>query len=304
VNIPFTFFRIMNIVAHKKQQVWRLLMEKRILPIFIGGLLSMLLFSSICLPVFADQSEDLTETTAAPSISDQSLASTKGFHGMLGAGLALGETVVGHRQLYVFPVPFVSVRYSDWAYWNLARGGVWLLQSPDRSLKLGIGLGMRFERRSDDDDSLLRGMADRHMSLDGSVNAEWRNRIANIRVRYFHDLLGVSDGDGADIDISHMFTINQKFSLTPFVGMEWLGNRLVNYYYGVRPEEATSNRPEYRGRDTVNLRTGLWATYRLSPSWSLISGIHVRRAGDGIYDSPIVLDRYRFFTFFGAGWRF
>ena len=272
--------------------------------IFLGGLLGLLLFSSICSPVFADPAEDFTEITAAPSISDQSLASTKGFHGIVGGGLAMGETVVGHRQLYVFPLPFIYMRYSDWAYWSLDRGGVWLLQNPDRTLKLGIGLGVRFERRSNDDDSLLQGMADRHMSLDGSINAEWRNRIANVRIRYFHDLLNVSGGDGADIYISHMFFVSQKVSLTPFVGAEWLSGRMVDYYYGVRPEEATPTRPAYRGHDTINLRTGLWVTYKLSQSWSLMSGIHVRRAGDAIADSPIVLDRYRFFTFIGVGWRF
>jgi outer membrane protein len=294
----------MNIVAHMKSGKWGLTMGKRAGIIFVGGLVCLLQFSIVCQPAVADETEGLTETSAAPSISDQSLTSTKGFHGMLGAGLSVREDTVGHRHVHVLPWPIISLRYSDWAYWHLAMGGVWLLQSPDRSLKFGVGVRPRLGWRSDDDDSLLRGMADRHASLDGSINTEWRNRIANIRVRYFYDILGVSDGGGVDVNISHLFQINQKFVLTPFLEVEWQSNRLTNYYFGIRPEEAIPGRPEYRGRDTVNLRTGFWATYHLSPSWSLIGSAYVRRLGNGIYDSPIVLDRYHVFTFVGAGWRF
>jgi outer membrane protein len=271
----------------------------------LGNSIVLVLFLlSMFLPAYADESYDVTEPSTTPSISDQSQQETKGLHGMLGAGVFAGERTVGHRHIYVFPFPFVSLRYSDWAYWYLGRGGVWFLQSPDRSLKLGVGLGFRSGWEADDDDSLLRGMSDRRMSIDGSINAVWRTRFVTIGISYFHDILGVSDGDGALIRISHILPVGQKFSLTPFAGVEWQSNRLVNYYYGVRPEEAASNRSAYRGRDTVNLRAGLWAAYRLSQSWSLIGGAHVTRLGDGISDSPIVLDRYHAFTFFGAAWRF
>jgi outer membrane protein len=267
-------------------------------------LLSICLLLTFSLRAYADDETAVTEINVPATTAAQGQPLDKGFHGVIGAGLVAGENIVGHRHASVLPFPIIILRYSDWAYWHFQRGGVWVLQSPDRSLKLGVGIGFRLGWRSDDDDSLLRGMADRYFSLDGSVNAEWLNRIANIRVRYYHDILGISDGDGAEITVSHRFPITQKLSVIPFVGMEWQSNRMVNYYYGVRPEEVTPNRSEYRGRDAVNLRAGLAAAYLLSESWSLMGGVHVRRLGDGIYDSPIVLDRYRVYTFIGAGWRF
>jgi MipA family protein len=267
-------------------------------------LLSACLLLTFSFRAHAEDETDVTEINVPATAAAQGQPLDKGFHGMIGAGVFAGENTVGHRHVITWPFPLVSIRYSDWAYWHLVGGGIWALQSPDRTLKLGIGLGVRGGWRSDDDDSLLHGMADRHISLDGSINAEWRNPIVTIRVSYFHDILGISDGDGAMLRLSRAVPIGQKFMLTPFVGVEWLSNRLVNYYYGIRPEEVTPNRPEYRGRDTVNLRAGLSAAYRLSESWSLMGGVHVRRLGDGIYDSPIVLDQYRVYTFFGAGWRF
>jgi outer membrane protein len=125
-----------------------------------------------------------------------------------------------------------------------------------------------------------------------------------VRASYFHDILGVSDGSGATISISHRFPISEKFSLSPFLGTEWQSKRLVNYYYGVRPEEATASRPEYHGRDSINLYAGVFGAYRLTSTWTAFGSVSLKRLDDGIADSPIVLDRYGVFGFVGAGWRF
>lgn len=294
----------MPIVAAKIILVEGGTMRKTIAKILIGSTFCALLQASVCSLVYADDTTELTETNSLPAVPDRHRDMEKGFHGTVGAGIFASESTVGHRHAYVFPVPIVSFRYSDWAYWHITRGGVWVLQSPGRSLRLGLGLRARFGWNENDKDSLLRGMADRRASIDGSINAMWRNPIVTVAVSYYHDLLGVSDGDGAEIRLSHVFALGPKLMLTPFVTGEWRSNRLVNYYYGVRPEEAASNRPAYRGRDTLNVRAGLWGSYLLTQSWSIMAGGGVTRFGDGIADSPIVLDRYRGYGFAGVGWRF
>lgn len=282
-------------------------MRKIIAKILMGSALCALLLAAVCSLVYADDTADFTEMNAPAGKSPegtQPITTSKGFHGLVGAGVFAGENIAGHRHVAVFPIPFVSIKYSDWAYLHLTRAGVWVLQSPERSLKLGVSLGYRQGWYENDDDSLLRGMADRRSSLDGSVDAVWHNPIVTISVSYFHDLLGVSDGDGASIRFSHAFRLGGKFVVIAFAGAEWRSNRLNNYYYGVRPEEATASRPEYHAGDSVDLRLGLGAGYRLSESWFIMASAHARRLGDGIAKSPIVLDRYGAYSFVGVGWRF
>lgn len=279
--------------------------------ILAGALLCAFLLLSVCCLVYAQDMTEAPEVSVPANAAAQEQQKIQGLHGMLGAGVFAGNRVVGERRMVVWPMPFVTLRYSDWAYWRSTQGGIWLLQSPDRTLKLGAGVGLRFgweadngRWASDHHDDVLEGMADRHTSLDGSINAVWWNPIAAVRVSYFHDILGVSDGSGARVSISHRFPIGQAFSISPFVGAEWQSRRLVNYYYGVRPDEATASRPEYHGRDSVNLQGGFFAGYRLTPTWSLFGSVSVKWLDDGIYDSPIVLDRYSAFSFIGVGWRF
>jgi outer membrane protein len=278
------------------KQVWK--------KIILSGMLSALLLLSVCCFVYAQDMTEVPEVTVSANAAAQGQPRAGGFHGSLGAGVYAGQSTVGERRVVVFPAPFVSLRYSDWAYWRLANGGVWLVQSPGKTLKLGVGLGLRLGWKADDDDPLLQGMADRHASLDGSINAVWWNPIVALRVSYYHDLLSVSDGAGAMLSISRRFPIGSKFSLIPFAGVEWQSRRLVQYYYGVRPEEATAGRPEYHGRDSVNLRSGFFAAYRLNQAWSLFGAVQAKWLDSGISDSPIVLDRCRVSSFLGAGWRF
>ncbi|MEK6700589.1 MAG: MipA/OmpV family protein [Nitrospirota bacterium] len=269
---------------------------------FVYGLLcGVLLF--ICYPAYADTVSDLTEDYTAAGVPGQEQAAPSGFHGILGAGLFNVEKIVGDSDRKTVPLPLIIITYKDLAYWSLGGGGVWLLQSDDRSLKLGVGVKVRRGWKADDDPDLA-GMADRHTSLDGSVNALWKTSVVNINASYYHDILNVSNGEAATLRLSRNFWIEPKFRLTPSVGVEWQSAKLVDYYYGVRPAEATANRLAYNGRDTVNVGAGLGGAYRLSPDWSLMGGVYTTHLGSGITDSPIVSHRFSTLVFFGAGWLF
>ncbi len=103
---------------------------------FISVVLVSLVLSS---PVFAE--EEATETytdTGVPAQGRQ--AAPSGFHGILGAGLFSGQRIVGDDGRRTALFPLVLMRYKDVAYWSLAGGGVWLIQTGDHSLRFGAGV--------------------------------------------------------------------------------------------------------------------------------------------------------------------
>ncbi len=250
----------------------------------------------------ADTVADLTEQYAVAGAASQ-LTRPAGFHGLIGAGLFNGERITGEPQRRTILLPIVIMTYEDWAYWSIGGGGLWLLQDQDHSMKLGIGVKVHPGYRPDDDPDLA-GIERRNASLDGSVNGLWRTPLVTVGISYYHDILDVYDGDSASLRFSHPFRLSSEFSLAPDVGISWDSARIVDYYYGVRPAEATAVRPAYRGRESINIGGGLAGSYRISPSWSLLGGVRVTRFGYGISDSPIVPHRSSAVAYFGGGWRF
>jgi outer membrane protein len=78
--------------------------------------------------------------------------------------------------------------------------------------------------------------------------------------------------------------------LRPYATLAFRDARLNNYYYGVRPDEVTVQRPAYAPGGTVNVELGLLATYRLSQGWQLLGSLGVTQASSGVGASPVVED--------------
>jgi outer membrane scaffolding protein for murein synthesis (MipA/OmpV family) len=223
--------------------------------------------------------------------------------GILGPGVFQGERIVGDARRRNVLLPIVLLNYRDLAYWSIAGGGVWLYTSADRSFKAGVGVKVRPGYRPDDDPELI-GMKKRQTSLDGYINALLLTPVVNIGLAYYQDIGDVTKGGMLTVRLVHNFQITPDFRLTPNAGLEWERSKIVNYYYGVRPEEAQPVRPSYVGHDSVNYGAGVTGAYLIGRSWSLLAGIHATHLSNGISDSPIVPRRHTKLAFFGVGWTF
>ncbi len=253
-------------------------------------------------PAMAQEDAAETYTDVGAPASAQA-AAPSGLHGIIGAALFNSQRIIGDDGRRTALLPLVLMRYEDWAYWSLTGGGVWLAQTEDHSLRFGAGVRIHGGWRPDDDPN-LQGMETRRSSLDGYLNAVWRTAPVTVGVHYYHDVLDANRGDAASLRLSRRFKAGKYLSLTPSIGVEWQNSRRVNYYYGVRPEEALPGRPAYTGTETVNTNAGLAAGYRLTESWLLSAGAFLTRYGSGITDSPIVVKRSSTTVYAGAGWRF
>jgi outer membrane protein len=223
------------------------------------------------------------------------------WHGFLGAGVLATQQAAGDSRSLL--VPLLSVSYQDIAYWQIARGGVWLLKSDDRTVRAGVAIRVRRGYDPADFEGLA-GMEERDRSLEGGVNAVWATRPITISAAYYTDVSGKSDGDSATLSFAHPFRVSERWRITPSVGAEWLDADVVDYYYGVKLNEATASRPAYAGKASANVRVGLSVKYALTRNWSLFGGVGYTRLGSGIADSPIVIHDTVTALQLGGGWRF
>jgi len=223
------------------------------------------------------------------------------WRGFLGAGTIALDHPVADRQAFVLPL--VSVSYRDTVYWSLGQAGVWLLKSDDRSARLGLAVKARGGYDPEDYDGLV-GMEKRHTSVEAGLNGKWWTRLVGLSFGYFTDVTDKSNGNSAQLGLSHSFRLSSKWSLTPSVGAEWLSDEVVNYYYGVRASEAIPGRPAYTGQSTVNLRGAMMVHYKMARAWSLFGGASITHLGTGMTDSPIIIQDNVAAVFVGAGWHF
>lgn len=229
--------------------------------------------------------------------------STSGLHGLIGAGLFNGESILLDSQRRTALRPLLFLRYEDWAYASLRGGGVWLIQSVDRSLRLGLGASIH-SGYNPYHEANLAGMDRRRSSIDASLNASWRTSLVDVGLSYAHDVSNASNGDIASLRVSHGFSIGPRLRLTPNIAARRESSKVVDYYYGVRQDEILPDRPAYQGRETTNIVAGLSADYRLTKSWSLLGDVRTTHFGSGVTDSPIVERKESTWGFVGAGWHF
>lgn len=223
------------------------------------------------------------------------------WHGFLGAGVLGTQQASGDSKGFI--VPLISISYKDIAYWQVARGGVWLLQSDDRSARVGVVLKIRRGYDPADFEGLT-GMDERKSSREAGINAVWTTQPITISAAYYTDVSGESDGDSATLSFAHPFRVSERWRITPSVSAEWLDVDVVGYYYGVKPNEVTATRPGYNGNTSINLRVGVTVNYGLTRAWSLFGGVGYTRLGSGITDSPIVINDHVSSVHLGGGWIF
>lgn len=133
----------------------------------------------------------------------------------------------------------------------------------------------------------LDGMRQRKDRLWLGGSGKWRTGIADTTLEWMHDVSGYSRGQRIGVSVEHVFDLG-LFELTPRLGAAWLDRRYVDYYYGVRPQEARAQRLPYRADATVNVEAGLRAAYRVAHRDSLFLDVGMDRLGAQIRDSPLV----------------
>jgi outer membrane protein len=136
----------------------------------------------------------------------------------------------------------------------------------------------------------LAGMANRGTGVDLGLGYQSRQPWGTLFGEVLHDAASGSSGSEVRLGYRYDWKIG-KLQLQPQLTFAARDARLNNYYYGVRPSEATVTRPAFEPGSGVNTELGLSAVYRLSERWRLLGGVSSKRWSSGVRKSSIVEDR-------------
>ena len=149
--------------------------------------------------------------------------------------------------------------------------------------------------------SSLEGMARRDVGVDGGLSAEMGGAWGTAFIEVLRDVSQTSHGTEWRLGYRYA-TQYRNVRLRPYAILSWRDAALNDYYYGVRPEEATADRPAYAAGSGVSPQVGVFATYSLSERWSLIAGGSLRYWPAGVGASPVVDSRLQWQAMLGVGW--
>jgi len=169
---------------------------------------------------------------------------------------------------------------------HASRGGIKLADENGRRIELF--LDYRFEGFPYDEiPASLAGMQARGPTTDWGLSYRYRGSWGSVRTEWLRDALNVTKGSEFRVAYSYDWH-HGRWHLRPSLTVSARSARLNDYYYGVRPDEATVARPAYQPGAGSDTWLGLYGTYDLAPGWRLLGGIGANRFSAGVRNSPIV----------------
>jgi outer membrane protein len=203
----------------------------------------------------------------------------------LGAAFIASPRPYVGTQARVFPVPALGLEYKRWFVQGI-RGGYHFLKS-DR-FTANVFAQARFRGLEPDDSPFLEGMVERKKSMDAGLEFVYRGKPVGFRASFLTDTMGRSKGQEASLLAITGAPLGRRGIILFGIGPRWMSQNRVDYYYGIRQDEATSLRPAYTGEATWNLDINLTAVINVTSRWSVLALLNREGYGSGITNSPIV----------------
>jgi outer membrane protein len=174
----------------------------------------------------------------------------------------------------------------------------------EESQRVDLFLDQRFEGYADDRlPPSLAGMAERGSGLDAGMSYRYRQTWGTLQAEYLQDAAGFSKGSELRLSYSYDWR-SGRLVLRPSLMVATRSARLNNYYYGVRPGEATATRPAYVPGSGINTTLGLYGSYALDGGWRLLGGVTHTLLDSKVKASPIIGKSAQTGVFFGAAYDF
>jgi outer membrane protein len=205
-------------------------------------------------------------------------------------GAGSGGAVVAERSPYAgggvrYDYVPLNVFAGEHAYLHSDRVGLRL--DLDAAQRLDVFLAHRYEGTPiSRPPPVLAGMALREQGTD--LGLGWRRRFGwgTLGAELLVNADDASDGRELRLSVSESMR-RGRLRFWPQATLAWRDARLNDYYYGVRPGEATPTRPAYEAKAGLNLELALYAAYPLSANWHLLGGISATQWASTVRSSPI-----------------
>ena len=247
---------------------------------FVAGL-------TVLSPAYANDKIDRETETAIPRSKN-----------LYGIGVALLPKTSGSDEFRVLVLPIINANYGDRFYINALQAGVWLLDSDDKRLRIGMATQPRFGWDAADG-RLTRSMNNRDFTLDLGPAVRWQTNYGTFNAQWGFDIGGASHGQTIGLQYIKNMIRADKFKLNGSLGATWNNNKFNNYYFGVGANETSQLRPAYSAGAGTEFKLGANGSYALDKDSSVLFGAAVTRLSDQQADSPIVETRMQPFAYLG-----
>lgn len=136
-------------------------------------------------------------------------------------------------------------------------------------------------------EDLDTSLPERDFAVNSGIEMLYLSRWGDLQAQWLTDVSGTHHGQSAWFSYSYPWiTPTSEFSLT--LGLEWKSSDLVDYYYGVRPDERIEGRPSYSAGAGINRVIRFSASRALSERWRLVGVLEREELSSAIRRSPII----------------
>lgn len=143
----------------------------------------------------------------------------------------------------------------------------------------------------------------RDWSFDAGVRAHWYRPNGEWRFMLATDASGVHNGHRLRLDYQHHWQIND-WRISALGALNWKSDNLIDYYYGVRPQDTNSNELLYVGQGGLQPEAGIYVSKPFAAGWRWRGFVKGEWFNSGMTDSPLVAQRYRVTAFLGLSRQF
>ncbi|WP_440053124.1 MipA/OmpV family protein [Pseudoalteromonas sp. T1lg65] len=146
---------------------------------------------------------------------------------------------------------------------------------------------LRLDGYEADDADFFKGMEDRDMSFDLGFEVEYDTDFGEFGFEFMHDV--TSTHEGYEASISYGIPVRYEDGrVVPYISANFSSEDLVDYYYGVKANEALANRPFYEGESTTNIEVGVSSDWFFGKHHMVKADISYTSYGSDIKDSPLI----------------
>ncbi|MCB5191145.1 MipA/OmpV family protein [Methylobacillus arboreus] len=206
---------------------------------------------------------------------------------MYGVGAGFIPKTSGSKDSRAIVLPVINANYGDRFYVNGLQAGMWLLESSDKRIRLGLSADARFGWDADDS-SRTKGMHDRDFSVDIGPVLRWQTDYGTVNAQWGFDVGGASKGQNVQLQFIRSLYRSSQFRLNGLVGLQWNDKKFNDYYFGVDADEVRPGRQAYEAGAGVQYQLGINGMYSVKENHALFFGMIVNRLSNEQADSPIV----------------